>query len=89
MCDLYPGIKLRTTTEETDGGFTLLEVLIVIVVLGILAAVVIFALGSRTRPRSRDRKPDANRSTPQAAGTLWRATLAIVRSSNARRPPGR
>jgi prepilin-type N-terminal cleavage/methylation domain-containing protein len=34
--------------EQGDEGFTLIELLIVIVVLGILAAVVVFALGSVT-----------------------------------------
>ena len=38
----------RRAARENDEGFTLIEVLIVIVVLGILAAVVIFALGGIT-----------------------------------------
>lgn len=33
-------------SADTDSGFTLIEILIVIVVIGILAATVIFALGS-------------------------------------------
>jgi prepilin-type N-terminal cleavage/methylation domain-containing protein len=41
----FEALKL---TETTKDGFTLIELLIVIVVLGILAAVVIFALGGIT-----------------------------------------
>ena len=41
-------LKKQRATEESDGGFTLIELLIVIVVLGILAAVVVFSLGSVT-----------------------------------------
>jgi len=36
------------TREEANGGFTMIELLIVIVVLGILAAIVVFALGGVT-----------------------------------------
>ena len=36
---------LKRRNSEDQGGFTLFEILIVIVVLGILAAVVIYALG--------------------------------------------
>ncbi|HVB50424.1 MAG TPA: prepilin-type N-terminal cleavage/methylation domain-containing protein [Acidimicrobiales bacterium] len=47
---LYQQIKRRREAEglSTNAGFTLIELLIVIVVLGILAGVVIFALGGVT-----------------------------------------
>lgn len=38
----------KKTAQDVNGGFTLIELLIVIVVLGILAAVVVFSLGSVT-----------------------------------------
>jgi prepilin-type N-terminal cleavage/methylation domain-containing protein len=39
--------KIRTAREE-EGGFTLIELLIVIVILGVLAGIVVFAVGGIT-----------------------------------------
>ena len=48
MISTLKRIRDKRAAQEINGGFTLIELLIVIVVLGILAAVVVFSLGSVT-----------------------------------------
>jgi general secretion pathway protein G len=72
--------------EEGFDGFTLIELLIVIVVLGILAAVVIFALGgvtgqSKTSACNADAKTvevavEAYKASPHNTANAWPTTKA-------------
>jgi general secretion pathway protein G len=48
MISTLKKLQAKKAAQENNGGFTLIELLIVIVVLGILAAVVVFSLGSVT-----------------------------------------
>ena len=48
MIATYQRIKQHREAQGIDSGFTLIELLIVIVVLGILAAIVVFSLGTIT-----------------------------------------
>jgi len=74
MKALYQQIKRRREAEglSTNAGFTLIELLIVIVVLGILAGVVIFALGGVTG-KSAIAACQADGATVSTAMSAWSA----------------
>lgn len=74
MFAAYRRIMQRRAAGEAEAGFTLIELLIVIVVLGILAAVVVFALGGITGKSAV--------SACQADGTTIQTAIAAFETNN-------
>ena len=76
MISTLKKIQAKKTSRDGDGGFTLIELLIVIVVLGILAAVVVFSLGSVTK-KSAVAACQADGATVNTAMAAYQANLGI------------
>ena len=65
-------LKTRLDAARKDDGFTLIELLIVIVILGILAGIVVFAVGGIT-DRGANAACKADKKTVEVAVEAYRA----------------
>jgi type II secretion system protein G len=69
-------IEARRADKEDEGGFTLIELLIVIVVLGILAAIVVFAVQNLTGTSAKSAcKSDVR--TVESAVEAYKAQMGV------------
>jgi general secretion pathway protein G len=66
-------LQQRHGPRKTDAGFTLIELLIVIVILGVLAAVVVFAVGG-INAQSKSAACKADVATVQTASDSFNAS---------------
>jgi general secretion pathway protein G len=64
--------KMRNRTARSEAGFTLIELLIVIVILGILAGIVVFAVGN-SKSDATDAACKANKKTVSTAAEAYKA----------------
>jgi general secretion pathway protein G len=78
MISTLKKLQDKKAAQENSGGFTLIELLIVIVVLGILAAVVVFSLGSVTSKSAV--------SACQADGATINTAMAAYNANNGAYP---
>lgn len=87
MKPTFAGGRKPQTMKKNDEGFTLIELLIVIVILGILAAVVVFAVGGITQ-NAEEQACNAEERTVQTAVEAFRADTGAYPTNTAALVPG-